>query len=113
MYINNSIPHLTDLVIKNIKKQLKDLNSLFANQTSLRRNDQVIINLDIFHNQDAEVINVLKKKSSQKVLIKILNSSLVVWVDGKDLEVSLGLRALRSILLGDVLILCNQIILLI
>ena len=89
MRINDSIPQLSDSVIENIKKQLKDLNSKFAIQRPFKKNDTVIINLKILNNQEAEVIDVCNKKDAQKVLLKILNSSHVVWVDGKYLEAKL------------------------
>ena len=54
---------------------------------SFKKNDKVIVKLKILNNQEAEVMNVCNKKESQKVLLKILNSSQVVWVDGKHLEV--------------------------
>jgi len=51
----------------------------------------VIVNLKILNNQEAEVIDVCNKNDSQKVLLKILNSSQTVWVDGKHLEAKLSL----------------------
>ena len=92
MGINDSIPQLADSVIAIIKKQLKDLNSQFAVRRPFKKNDKVIINLKILKNQEAEVINVFNKKESQKLLIKILNSSHVLWVDGKYLEQKSGLE---------------------
>lgn len=86
---NDLIPKLADSVIKNIKNQLKDLNSRFATNIHFKRDDQVIVKLKLLNNQEAEVINVLNKKESQKVLLKILNSSQVVWVDSKYLEAKL------------------------
>ena len=86
MRINNSIPQLADSVIEDINKQLSNLNSQFAIQKPFKKNDKVIIKLKILNNQEAEVMNVCNKKDSQKVLLKILNSSQVVWVDGKHLE---------------------------
>ena len=91
MRINDSIANLADSVIENIKKQLSNLNSQFAMQKPYKRNDKVIIKLKILNNQEAEVMSVYNKKDSQKVLLKILNSSQVVWVDGKHLEAKAGL----------------------
>jgi len=90
MRINDSIAKLADSVIENIKQQLSNLNSQFAIQKPYKRNDKVIIKLKILNNQEAEVLSVCNKKDSQKVLLKILNSSQVVWVDGKHLEAKLG-----------------------
>ena len=86
MRINDSIPQLADSVIEDINKQLSNLNSQFAIQRPFKTNDKVWIKLNILNNQEAEVMNVSNKKDSQKVLLKILNSSQVVWVDGKHLE---------------------------
>jgi transcription antitermination factor NusG len=86
MRINDSIPQLADSVIEDINKQLSNLNSQFAIQRPFKTNDKVWIKLNILNNQEAEVMNVCNKKDSQKVLLKILNSSQVVWVDGKHLE---------------------------
>jgi transcription antitermination factor NusG len=86
MRINDSIPQLADSVIENIKKQLSNLNFQLAIQRPFKTNDKVIIKLKILNNQEAEVMNVCDKKDSQKVLLKILNSSQVVWVDSKHLE---------------------------
>ena len=85
MRINDSIPQLADSVVEHIKQQLSNLNSQFAMQKPYKRNDKVIIKLKILNNQEAEVMNVSNKKDSQKVLLKILNSSQVVWVDGEHL----------------------------
>ena len=90
MRINNSIPRLADSVIEDINKQLINLNSQFAIQKPFKKNDKVMIKLKILNNQEAEVINVSNKKDSQKVLLKILNSSQVVWVDSKHLEAKVG-----------------------
>jgi len=90
MRINDSIAKLADSVIENIKKQLSSLNSQFAIRRPFKKNDKVMIKLKILNNQEAEVMNVCNKKDSQKVLLKILNSSQVVWVDGKHLEAKLG-----------------------
>ena len=85
MRINNSIPRLADSVIEDINKQLSNLNSQFAIQRPFKTNDKVMIKLKILNNQEAEVLNVCNKKDSQKVLLKILNSSQVVWVDSEHL----------------------------
>ena len=85
MRINDSIPQLADSVVEHIKQQLSNLNSQFAMQKPYKRNDKVIIKLKILNNQEAEVMSVSNKKDSQKVLLKILNSSQVVWVDGEHL----------------------------
>jgi len=53
---------------------------------ALRYVDKVMIKLKILNNQEAEVMSVCNKKDSQKVLLKILNSSQVVWVDSKHLK---------------------------
>ena len=83
MRINDSIPELADSVIEDINKQLTNLNSQFAIQRPFKTNDKVMIKLKILNNQEAEVLNVCNKKDSQKVLLKILNSSQVVWVDSE------------------------------
>ena len=90
MRINDSIPQLADSVIEDINKQLSNLNSQFAIQRPFKTNDKAMIKLKILNNQEAEVINVCNKKDSQKVLVKILNSSQVVWVDSKHLEAKAG-----------------------
>jgi len=83
MRINNSIPQLSDSVVEDINKQLSSLNSQFAIRRPFKNNDKVMIKLKILNNQEAEVLNVCDKKDSQKVLLKILNSSQVVWVDSE------------------------------
>lgn len=90
MRINDSIPQLADSVIENIRKQLSNLNFKFILQRPFKTNDKVTIKLKILNNQEAEVLNVCSKKDSQKVLLKILNSSQVIWVDGKHLEAKAG-----------------------
>ena len=90
MRINDSIPQLADSVIEDINKQLSNLNSQLAIRRPFKKNDKVIIELKVLNNQEAEVMNVCNKKDSQKVLLKILNSSKVVWVDGKHLEAKAG-----------------------
>jgi len=90
MRINNSIPQLADSVIEDINKQLSNLNSQFAIQRPFKKNDKVMIKLKILNNQEAEVMSVCNKKDSQKVLLKILNSSQVVWVDSKHLRAKSG-----------------------
>lgn len=92
MRINDSIPQLADSIIENIKKQLKNLNAQLAIQIPFKKNDRVIINLRILNHLEAEVINVSSKKDSQKVLLKILNSSQVVWVQSKYLQAQSGFR---------------------
>ena len=91
MRINDSIAKLADSVIENIKKQLSNLNSQLAIRRPFKKNDKVIIELKVLKNQEAEVMNVCNKKDSQKVLLKILNSPQVIWVDGKHLIAKLGL----------------------
>ena len=90
MRINDSIPQLSDAVIENIKKQLSNLNSQLAIQRPFKKNDKVMLKLKILNSQEAEVLNVCNKKDSQKVLLKILNSSQVIWVDSKHLEAKPG-----------------------
>ncbi len=90
MSINDSIPQIADSVIENIRKQLSNLNFKFILQRPFKKNDQVLIKLKILNNQEAEVLNVYNKKDSQKVLLKILNSSQVVWVDSQHLEAKAG-----------------------
>ena len=90
MRINDSIPQLADSVIEDINKQLSNLNSQLAIRRPFKKNDKVIIKLKVLNNQEAEVMNVCNKKDSQKVLLKILNSSQVVWVDSKHLEAKVG-----------------------
>ena len=90
MRINDSIPQLSDSVVEDINKQLSSLNSQFAIQRPFKTNDKVMIKLKILNNQEAAVMNVCNKKDSQKVLLKILNSSQVVWVDSKHLEAKVG-----------------------
>ena len=85
MRINDSIPRLADSVIEDINKQLSNLNSQLAIRRPFKKNDKVIIKLKVLNNQEAEVMNVCNKKDSQKVLLKILNSSQVVWVDSEHL----------------------------
>ena len=86
MRINDSIPQLADSVIEDINKQLSNLNSQLAIRRPFKINDKVIIKLKILNNQEAEVMNIYDKKDSQKVLLKILNSSQVVWVDSQHLK---------------------------
>ena len=86
MRINDSIAKLADSVIENIKKQLSNLNSQLAIRRPFKKNDKVIIEFKVLNNQEAEVMDVCNKKDSQKVLLKILNSPQVVWVDSKHLE---------------------------
>ena len=88
--INSSIPQLTDSVIEDIHKQLSNLNSQLAIRRPFKINDKVIIKLKILNHQEAEVLNVCNMKDSQKVLLKILNSSQVVWLESKHLEVKAG-----------------------
>ena len=90
MRINDSIPELADSVIEDINQQLSNIHSQFAIQRPFKKNDKVIIELKVLNNQEAEVMNVSNKKDSQKVLLKILNSSQVVWVDSKYLEIKSG-----------------------
>jgi len=92
MRINDSIPELADSVIEDISQQLTNLNSQFAIQRPFKTNDKVMIKLKVFNNQEAAVLNVCKKKDSQKVLLKILNSSQVVWVDSKHLRAKSDFR---------------------
>ena len=91
MRINDSIPELADSVIEDISQQLSNLNSQLAIRRPFKKNDKVMIKLKILNNQEAEVLNVCNKKDSQKVLLKILNSSQVIWVDGKHLIAKPGL----------------------
>ncbi len=86
MRINDSFAKLADSVIEDINQQLSNLNSQLAIRRPFKKNDKVIIKLKVLNNQEAAVMNVSNKKDSQKVLLKILNSSQVVWVDGKHLE---------------------------
>jgi len=86
MRINDSIPQLADSVIEDINNQLCNLNCQLAIRRPFKTNDKVIIKLKILNNQEAEVMNVYNKNDSQKVLLKILNSSQVVWVDSQHLK---------------------------
>ena len=48
---------------------------------TLAINDQVIIKLEIFKDQPAEIINIIQKKDSQSILLRLLDSSHTIWVD--------------------------------
>lgn len=92
MRINDSLPVIEESVIQAIKKQLNYFNSQVAVRIPFAINDRVIINLKILNNQEAEVINVLNKKDSQILLLKILNSSQTIWVNGKHVETKQELK---------------------
>lgn len=85
MRINDYVPQLSDSVIENIKRDLINLNSQLGNRRSFKKNDIVSIKLKILK-QEAQVIDIKNKKDSQKLLLKILNSSQVIWVDGKHVQ---------------------------
>lgn len=91
MCINELIPELSDSVIKKIKKQLEDLNFSFSTQEPFKKNDKVVIKLKIFNNQEAEVVEILDKKNTKRVLLKILSSSKTIWLRGNDLDSILSL----------------------
>ncbi len=91
MSINHMIPQLSDSVIEKIKKQLNDLNSRFLYQEPFKKNDMVTIKLKLFKHQEAEVLEVSNKQNTQKVLIKILNSTQTFWLDSKDLDLYSGI----------------------
>ena len=91
--INDSIPKLPDKLIRNIRDQVTSLNSQLAIRNTFKKNDKVILKISVLKNQEAEVISLHNRKDSQKVLLKILNSSNVVWIDSKYVELKPGFVA--------------------
>ena len=79
--LNDRMPLLKDSVIIKIREQIKQLNSQTDKWKTFHKNDQIIIRLKLFKNQEAEIIDIRNTKDSQKVLLKILNSSHSFWTD--------------------------------
>ena len=79
--IQNRIPTLTDDTIKSIEDQVNAQNNHYQSEKTLKINDQVIIKLEIFKDQPAEIINIIQKKDSQSILLRLLDSSHTIWVD--------------------------------
>lgn len=86
MRIQNKIPTIKDQVIQNIKKQISSIEGLQKKKKGFELSDRVLINLEIFSEQEAEIIDILDKGSSKKFLLKILNSNHAVWVNLDDIE---------------------------
>jgi transcription antitermination factor NusG len=84
--VNNQIPQLPDDTIINIQNQL-DVISLESNLTPIfKKDDQVIIRLKLLSGQRARVIDIIDKRSAQKILLAILNSAQTIWVNQKDIS---------------------------
>jgi len=79
--IQNRIPTLSDDTIKRIEEQVIEQNNHYKSEKTLKLNDQVIIKLEIFKDQPAEIINITQKKDSQSILLRLLDSSHTIWVD--------------------------------
>ena len=87
MLVHNKIPKLDDSIILNIKRQLKEIVSKEKVKHIFKKNDLVKIRLSVLNEHQAEIIDILDKKNSQKILLAILNSKQTIWVDKKDIVV--------------------------
>lgn len=87
MSVHNKIPKLADAIIQNIKYQLKEMVNKDKAEYIFKKNDLVKINLTILKGQQAKIIDISDKKSSQKMLLAVLNSPQTIWVDKKDIVV--------------------------
>jgi len=79
--ISGRVPSLGNNVILNIRDQVAQYNKFYKTRTTLVLNDQVIIKLDIFKDQPAEIINIVQRKGTRSILLKILGSKHTVWVN--------------------------------
>lgn len=79
--VEDKIPQVSEDIIKIIKRQIKEFNLDAKGYTPLQIHDQVTIKLKIFKDQPAEIMNIVTKKHSQKVLLKLLGSGNTIWVD--------------------------------
>jgi len=84
--IQNRIPTLSDDTINSIEEQVNAHNNNYELDKTLKINDQVIIKLEIFKNQPAEILNITENKDSQNILLRLLNSSHTIWVDKSLIE---------------------------
>jgi len=84
--LDNKIPKVAKDIIERIKMQIKDIQTLQKSKRELKISDKVLIKLNIFKNQAAEIINILDKRDSQKVLLRLLNSPSTMWVSPSDIS---------------------------
>lgn len=94
--VGEKIPIITDEVIQNIRLQIKSYNDDYYLTREFQINDQVIIRLNIFNDQPAEIINIINKNHSQKVLLKLLNTNSTLWIDSSHLSQADDKQSLKS-----------------
>ena len=80
---NSKIPTLSCSIISSIQERLEAL-AKNTKQKMIQKDDNVIINETLFKGMQAKVIDILKRKESQVVLLKILDHPQTIWFNLKD-----------------------------
>ncbi len=75
---NSKIPTLSSSIISSIQERLDSL-AKNTKQKMIQKDDNVTINATLFEGMQAKVIDILKRKESQVVLLKILDHPQTIW----------------------------------
>lgn len=81
---NSKIPTLPASVIESIQEKLLGLSKI-TDQCMIQKDDTVIINSVLLRGMKAKVLDVLKAKESQIVLLKIFDQPQTIWFNIKDI----------------------------
>ena len=82
---SGKIPTMHKSIISEIKNKLSSI-SISHEKKPIKKDDNVIINASLFDGLEARVIDTLKKKESQVVLLQIMNHPQTIWFNIKDIS---------------------------
>ena len=80
---NSKIPTLSSSIIESIQEKILAL-SKYTEKGMIQKDDTVIINTVLFEGMQAKVIDILKKKESHIVLLKIFDQPQTIWFNIQD-----------------------------
>jgi len=80
---NSKIPTLSSSIIESIQEKILVL-SKYTQKGMIQKDDTVIINTALFEGMQAKVIDILKKKESHIVLLKIFDQPQTIWFNIQD-----------------------------
>ena len=82
---NSKIPTLSSAIVSSIQEKLGAL-STNTNKKMIQKDDNVIINVKLFEGMQAKVIDIIKRKESQVLLLQILDRPQTIWFNLKDVS---------------------------
>ena len=82
---NSKIPTLSSAIISSIQERLGAL-ATNTNQKMIQKDDNVTINVKLFEGMQAKVIDIIKRKESQVLLLQILDHPQTIWFNLKDVS---------------------------